>query len=577
MTEPWDRSDGTSAHPDAPARRQGQSRGRGRAAAAAPAPQAAGRAARRKQQKPRKKKALKIAGATVAGLVLVTAGTGAWLYNHFSGNLTTVSLDQGGQKVGGTETPDAFGRTPINVLLIGTDARKNAEDCNLGGACNGGTVGDPGYGNADVEMLVHVSADRSNASVVSIPRDSMVNVPACSDDKTKTHTNGYFGMVNSALAYGPACQVATIHQLTGVPIDHFAMVDFSGVVKMSDALGGADVCVSANVYDTYSHLKLKAGKHTLKGEAALMFVRTRHGFGDGGDIGRTIAQHMYLGSIMRNLKSAGTLANPVAMYSIGDAITKALTVDDDLDSVAKLAGLAADLNKVPTNRITMTTMQTAPDPKNADRLVPASNAKDLFKALATDQSLSNSGGGAAAAPSSAAPATQQPDRVAAGDLAQISVRVENGSGVSGRATSVSDGLTGQGFSSSVATGKAPASATTTLSYGSGHKADAEKVAAALNLPVSHLREGVGTHLTLLIGSDWSGTTTFAGGAAPAASGGSPEPVNTQAALAQANVQTADQGDSCAQVSTYRTVEINGVSMTPTQAYAKATDVPDSAP
>ncbi|WP_369405792.1 LCP family protein, partial [Streptacidiphilus anmyonensis] len=324
-------------------------------------------------------------------LVLIAAGVGTWLYNELSGNINTVSL--GGNANLGTEKADAFGRTPIDILVLGTDARNTAEDCRLGGDCGSG-----GYGNADVEMVVHISADRSNATVMSIPRDTMVHVPACTDPKDpKNSTQGYYGMINSALGYGPLCQMQTVHQLTGIPLSHFMMISFSGVVNMSDAVGGVQACVNNNVYDTYSHLKLAKGSHTLKGVAALEFVRSRHGFGDGSDLGRTYAQHMFLSSLMRKMKSAGTLTDPTALYSLANAATKALTVDSSLGSVGSLLGLSADVAKVPTDRITFTTMQTMADPNNSARVVPAPSAQAMFGAIANDQSLS---GGSAAKPSS---------------------------------------------------------------------------------------------------------------------------------------------------------------------------------
>ena len=275
-------------------------------------------------------------------LILVTAGAGAWLYEHLNGNIKSVAIDGGAD---GKEKADAFGRTPINLLVIGSDGRNNAADCKLGGGC--GTASSTAGHNADVEMVVHVSADRSNATVMSVPRDTMTNVPACKDPDSGQSTAGYYGQINSALQYGAACQVKTVHQLTGIPIDHFVMLDFSGVVKMSDAVGGVSVCVSDDVYDTYSHLKLAKGTHTLKGEAALEFVRSRHGFGDGSDLGRTVSQHLFLSAMIRKFKSAGTLANPAKVYSLADAATNALTVDTGLGSVSKLVDLATDLNKVP--------------------------------------------------------------------------------------------------------------------------------------------------------------------------------------------------------------------------------------
>ncbi|MEY9870987.1 LCP family protein required for cell wall assembly [Streptacidiphilus sp. MAP12-33] len=515
----------------------------------------------------RGRRVAKVTGIVLAVLVLITAGAGAWLYNKLSGNINSVSLGSDSASKLGSEKPDAFGRTPIDMVVLGTDARNTQEDCNLGGDCNIGG----GYGNADVEMVVHISADRSNATVMSIPRDTMVHVPACTDPKDpKNTTQGYYGMVNSALGYGPLCQMQTIHQLTGIPLSHFMMVSFSGVVSMSDAVGGVQVCVDNNVYDTYSHLKLAKGDHTLKGVAALEFVRSRHAFGDGSDLGRTYAQHMFLSSLMRKMKSAGTLTDPGALYNLANSATKALTVDSSLGSVGSLLGLAADVAKVPTSRITFTTMQTAPDPSNPDRVVPATSAQALFAAIANDQPLSEGAAGTtkpSAAPSTAAPA--QPGVPAA----DVSVHVENGSGVTGRAGELAAALTRKGFGSGTSASNAPTqTATTTLRYPAGDQAKAQTVASALGIPAAHLSESSAvSRVTLVIGSDWTSGVTYPGG------GGKPAPVSTHAALSDSHAETADQGNTCAPVSTFRTVELNGVSMTPSQAYARATDVPDSAP
>lgn len=315
----------------------------------------------------------------VTALLLLMAGVGALVYEKLNGNLRGLPLFGGTTGDAGTEKPDAFGRTPINVLVIGSDSRATPDDCAIGGDCG------PGQ-NADVEMLVHVSADRSNSTVLSVPRDTVAELPACRDPGG-TVVPARREQINSTLRYGPGCTVAAVHQLTGIPIDHFMMVDFAGVVKLSDAAGGVGVCVSDNVYDPYSHLKLSRGVHTLKGMAALQFVRSRHGFGDGGDLGRTYAQHLYLGALIRAMKSAGTLANPSAVYALADAATKALTVDTGLDSIPRLLGLATDMDKVPPRRVTFATMQNDPDPLQQGRVVVAPAARGLFEAIAADRPL----------------------------------------------------------------------------------------------------------------------------------------------------------------------------------------------
>ncbi|MDF2266801.1 LCP family protein [Streptomyces coacervatus] len=497
----------------------------------------------------------------MSALILVTAGAGAWLYEHLNGNIKSVAIDDG---AGGKEKADAFGRTPINILVIGSDGRNNKADCKLGGGCGSAsaTVGH----NADVEMVVHVAADRSNATVMSVPRDTMTKVPACKDPDSSQATSGYYGQINSALQYGAACQVKTIHQLTGITIDHFVMLDFSGVVKMSDAVGGVSVCVSDNVYDTYSHLKLSKGTHTLQGQAALEFVRSRHGFGDGSDLGRTVSQHLFLGAMIRKFKSAGTLANPAKVYSLADAATKALTVDTGLGSVSKLVDLATDLNKVPSKRMTFTTMQTAADPTDANRVVPAAAAESLFQTIANDQSLTSSSGKkktSSASPSASAAATVP--------ASEVAVQVENGTTTGGRASVVAQALIAKGFSPNTTPGNAPEqSSKTTITYGPGQKAQAQTVATALGLPSSHLTQGSSSGVVLVIGSDWpSGTAYGSSGSSSAA------PADTHAAVADAHAQTADKAKTCAKVSPYKTVQINGVPMTPAQAYAAASGRKDS--
>ncbi|MEU6670377.1 LCP family protein [Streptomyces sp. NPDC046727] len=568
MSDPWDgpagqatRSRGTRMPVQRTAEPDETPRPGGRGAARAASRARGGNRLRRARPARRGRRLLKITGICLSAIVVVTAGAGWWFYEHLNGNIHSVALDG----KGGTEKADAFGRTPINILVMGSDGRTSKTDCKLGGGCS--TTGVQTGSNADVQMVLHISADRSNATVMSIPRDTMTKVPACEDSKSGQSTSGYYGQINSALQYGPACQVATVHQLTGIPIDHFVKLDFSGVVKMSDAVGGVSVCVSDDVYDTYSHLKLSKGTHTLKGVAALEFVRSRHGFGDGSDLGRTISQHIFLSAMIRKFKSAGTLTDPTAVYKLADAATKALTVDDGLGSVNKLISLADDVNKVPTKRITFTTMQTAPDPADKDRVVVGTGAKALFSTIADDQPLTTGSGKKSAAASATAKATATAPAVPASEIA---VTVENGTGITGRASAVATALTGQGFSSATTTANAPSLAgTTTLTYGTGRKAAARTVAKALGLPASRLKRGTGSGLTLVIGGDWPSGSSYR---TPTAS---PAPADTKAAVGGAHATTADEAKTCAKVSPYETVMLDGVSMTPAQAYAAARSKPDS--
>lgn len=334
-------------------------------------------AAARQGGRSRRRRVVRGLAFGLSALVLATATAGAVVYLRLNGNLRDLPLFGGVGGDAGHERPDAFGRTPVNVLVIGSDARDDPADCRIGGDCGPGR-------NADVEMLLHLSADRSHGVVLSIPRDTVTDLPAC----RRPHGGiapGRRGPVNSTLRYGPGCTVAAVHTLTGLPIDHFVMADFAGVVRLSDAVGGVPVCVDRNVYDPYAHLKLARGEHALKGAAALAFLRSRHAFGDGSDLGRTAAQHLYLASLFRRMRAGGSLSDPAGMLSLADAATQALTVDPGLASVDRLAALADDARKVPTARLVFTTMPTEPDPFDRNRLVPARSADRLFAAIASDR------------------------------------------------------------------------------------------------------------------------------------------------------------------------------------------------
>ena len=185
--------------------------------------------------------------------------------------------------------------------------------------------------------------------------------------------------------------MATWEKLTGIHIDHFMMVDFAGVVSMADAIGGVPVCVDANIYshDSQGHgsgLKLKKGTTAVKGEQALQWLRTRYGFEDGTDIGRAKAQHMYMNSMVRQLRENANLSSPNKLRRLAETATSALTVDDGLGTVKKLYDLGNELKKVPTERITMTTMPCEYVGRAASMPKPG-DAEQLFRLVREDIAL----------------------------------------------------------------------------------------------------------------------------------------------------------------------------------------------
>ena len=498
----------------------------------------------------------------IVALVLLTAscGAGVFVYRQLNGNIREVPLYSGTTGDAGREVPDVFGRLPINVLLIGSDSRAKAVNCRLGGGCDRFTGQ-----NADVEMVVHVSADRTNITVMSVPRDTVAELPGCTHPTTGAKIGPRRAQINASLLYGPGCTVAAVHQVTGIPIDHFMMVDFAGVIAMSDSVGGVSVCVTDNVFDSYSHLKLTAGTHVLKGLAALEFVRSRHAFGDGSDLGRTYAQHVFLSAVIRSLKRKGVLLNPAAVYKLAQAATKALTVDPELGSIPKLLGLAADVNKVEADRITFTTMQTSPDPADVNRVVVAPAAKKLFETIIKDESLSSPGTPATPTPSVPASGTPSPSPSPSVKPGRVNLRVVNASGQEGRATEVSRGLNAQGFVRTTLVSSPTVIARSTVGYGPGRRDQAEAVAAALELPPDTISATSTPGVSLTIGTDWTEGTTF-----PTVDD------RRTTALKQSHAQTA-KTSSCVPVSKQNTVTVNGVSMSPIQAFAATPDVKLSAP
>ncbi|MFE9421345.1 LCP family protein [Kitasatospora sp. NPDC006697] len=521
----------------------------------------------------KRKRALKYTAYGMGITLLVSVGGGYLYIQELNSNIRKGDLNNGGSALAPDSKADAAGRKPMNILMLGSDGRANADDCKLGGSCDGSAP------HADVEMLVHLSADRSNASIMSIPRDTQAQIPDCTDPKTKKVLKGRTSLITDSLNVGdPGCVVDTWEKLTGIHIDHYMMIDFAGVVSMADAIGGVEVCTKQNVKDYQpftdaqgvfhqigSHLVLPAGTHSIKGEQALEWLRTRHAFGDGTDIGRAQAQHLYINSMIREFKSAKTLADPMKLNDLAQAATKALSVDNALGSVQALANLALDLNKVPSNRITTVTMpwQYVKDPKNsqADLVVATPDSKKLFQMIVNDVPLDKNAPPAAtdpsspaAAPSPAAPAPSSAPAAPAApavtvDKATIHVDVQNSSGAAGRSTAISDALVKQGFKLAVKDASKVPNSPTKLIYPANKADSAKTVAAALNLPDSALEQSgaSGTSLTLKVGTDWTAGDTF--GSAPAAGGASAPaaPPAPTALPTTVQSQNADDSSQCMDV------------------------------
>jgi LCP family protein required for cell wall assembly len=356
---------------------------------------------RQKQHNPLKA-LLKIAVAAVA----VVGVTGASLAAYAAVDVVS-SVKQSVKLV------DAKG----NTVTPGVGAMNGAFNILLAGSDSGGgnaAYGDRGENLNDVTMLLHVSADHKNATVVSFPRDMYVAIPSCPDPKGGSFDSMSRQKINNSLSYGGlACTVLTVEKLTGLDIPYAGVIQFDGVIEMSNAVGGVPVCVAGDINDPYTGLDVKSGQNTLQGQQALAFLRTRHGVGDGSDLGRISNQQVFLSSLVRTIKSADVLSNPVKLYGIAKAATSNITLSESLNNPTTIVSMALALKNIDIAKVVFVQY---PNHYQGDGVVPTTDAATaLNAALKNDQSVTltgNTGVGSEADPSAPAggqaPATQAP-------------------------------------------------------------------------------------------------------------------------------------------------------------------------
>ncbi|MFE9030189.1 LCP family protein [Streptomyces iakyrus] len=471
----------------------------------APAEAAAGRRGRRPVPKKAKgKKVLMWTGGSLAFVLIGASGAAYLYYEHLNNNITSVSDDGAG--TGGFSKDRA-----INILLIGTDKRT--------GKGNEGYGDKDSAGHADTTLVLHVAKDRSNATVLSIPRDLITDIPDCpttQEDGTekiipgqqRTRFNNSLGQEDRT----PSCTMRTITELTGLKMDHFMVADFNAVKTLTSAVGGVDVCLAKDIKDKDSKLDLPKGEHTIEGEQALAFVRTRHSVGFGGDLSRIELQQQFLGSMLRKLKSNDTLTSPSKMIKLAEAGTKALTVDSQISTIKKLADLGAELGKFDTKNLTFATVPVVDNPAEkvkATVVLKEPQAQQLFAMVRDDVSLTD--------------VKQQKKKEKAAEAArlkgpkapasEVRVRILNGGAVAGSAQETLSWLQVQeGVTKSENAGNAEQPlAKTTLEYGPDEADQARRLAEIMGLSGAALKPGKSVTnsqgvpaMTLTLGKDFEG-------------------------------------------------------------------------
>jgi len=319
-------------------------------------------------------------------LLFAGAAVGTAVYSHLNTNLRSKDITS---RLG-PDRPVVAPTRAVTLLIAGSDSRKGLGDTY--------GAGGPLEAHSDTLLIVHVSADRTWASVVSVPRDSYVPIPSCLDSTGKASKPISGSKINYAftlgsrptgdLADGAACTIKTVEADTGVRIDHFMVVDFTGFRAVVDALGGVPICAPQAIKDPMANVNLPAGRSVLSGATALGYVRARYSLGDGSDLGRIQRQQQFAKSLLATARSR--LTDPVRTYRFLDAGTKTLVLDRPLGDLRALADLAQSFRAVPMQDVTFVTVPNRPrsevvptDQANVIWRMP--QARELFNDLARDR------------------------------------------------------------------------------------------------------------------------------------------------------------------------------------------------
>lgn len=286
---------------------------------------------------------------------------------------------------------DRFKDQPVNILISGIDSRYD-ENGQLGA---GTTDVDPTI-RSDTTMVLHLSADRQRVSVLSIPRDMKVDIPSCRlSDGTESYE--YYGMFNSAfstgaglddIAGGIACTQATVESFTGIDIDGFVVVDFAGFAKLVDTLGGVDICLDEEMYDTAAGLDLPAGCQTLDGQQGLAFARARKELADGSDMKRIDRQQLLIGLIISQVLDSNMFTNMPTLYKFVQDGMATSKFSPSLDSWRTDAALLNSIRNTPRDQIRFVTVPWIQDPEDLNRLLPEYDlAEPVFASFIEDLPL----------------------------------------------------------------------------------------------------------------------------------------------------------------------------------------------
>lgn len=346
---------------------------------------------------------LAVVAASLAVVLAAGGSVAAIVLYQFQSNIKTETI--AADLTGAAPPSLAAYEGGFNILLVGSDTREGQE----------GIGGKESSVLNDVTMLMHIAQDQKSATLVSFPRDMVVPLPACENGGPATGQP-----INVTLYYGGLdCTVKTVTNLTGLDIQFAGLITFTGVIAMSNAVGGVPVCVTEPINDPYTGLVIPAaGTYELSGFDALAFLRSRHGVGDGSDLGRIGSQQVYLSSLVRKIKSDDTLTNLGKLYGIASAATQNITLSENFSHLDTLASIALVLKDIPLENIVMVQYpsKTGGTGIFSGKVQPITSvANALFAAIKADQpialddnSLEGAHGGSTLDPNAPAPTESTP-------------------------------------------------------------------------------------------------------------------------------------------------------------------------
>ncbi|WP_282205863.1 LCP family protein [Kitasatospora fiedleri] len=481
------------------------------------------------------------AAGALSFAVLATS-CGGWAVLNGVGS----SLDRVDAIGGGPDRPADDGAATF--LVVGTDERAGIPESTLKDVLH---AGGESCHCTDTMMVVQLSADGGRATVVSVPRDSYVDIPAHQDPATGRQVAASKGKINAAYGMGGApLAVRTVEQNTGLRIDHYVEVNFLAFVSTVDALGGVEVCTAKPLRDDYSGLDLPAGTTRLDGAGALRYVRARHVDGSA-DLGRMRRQQEFLAQLLHRA-AGGALLDPAKLSGVLDTVLRSVKVDKGLGN-AELLDFAGRLKDLSASNADFATVPLS----EVDHQVPGwgstvlwdeKGAAALFEAVRAGRPLT---GAAASAAPAAAPAAVPPPVTAAGappvagtiPPEQVRVQVLNGTGVQGLGFRVDAELRGAGFATTGTPSNAPgggsAATRTVIRYDPRWDESVKTLAAALPdaelVPVPNL----GPTFQVVAGSAYRAPADPATSAAAASSAaGQPGPTAAAATTTAATTTAA---------------------------------------